>query len=830
MAPKPSPEKRGRPHDLSCVLVLLLLCCLFFHEVILSPGKMLYYLRSDLCRFLVPKVTFIVESWRGEGVLPLWEPLVYSGKPPFGVPQLGVFYPFFLFVALFSTTCAYGYLFALHYVIGGLGMFLFIREISGRRKQAFLSAVVFVFSGYMSARVLSGQYWHLCSMSWIPFVFLFAERSVRRPGTAPAALLGGALAMQFTAGHTQYFFYTVFVLFFYLLFRLASEWRAAGPPACFRALLPLAFSAALFFLLSGVQLLPSLEYSRYVYRANMYDFKIASDFRLLPGDLPTLVFPNIRGSAVDFSYWGSFNFWEVCAYAGLLPLMLAAISLARCRNRYNTFFLCLLLFSLLFSMDGRIPVFSFCYYHLPWFNLFRCPARMLAMYVFALAAVAGYGFSALCDGLRGRPVRRLLLFFCALFTALLGAVAAFALFGGPATAAGKRIVAFVFSLDPGGAHTRSLAEWQELVPLYYAKIRVSLVSPGQLGVLIAAIAAAAVLLARRVTARTALAVICAATLFDLWSFGMPMIGVESPGRVYRRGPAVRFLMEDGDLFRIHDCAGAASMDIAEQSGIFKIEGFESTFLREYREFLTCLKFDEKRWLGLDTLDYETRNYLGSAGIDFDSIVALEDNLNLLNLLNVKYLLTGVPLHRAGLELVFSGERTAVDDDTLESAVVPVYIYRNDEMLPRAFVAGDAVIADGGEEVLRLLKMHDPGRVAVLQAPAGEMGGGGHTEALVTEYSPNRIEAAVDLDEPGILVLSEIWYPGWRAVDNGDRELPVLKVDHCLRGVYLGPGTHRVVFEYRPASFYAGRALSIIGVALFCVSLLLSRIRRRRGGP
>jgi len=61
---------------------------------------------------------------------------------------------------------------------------------------------------------------------------------------------------------------------------------------------------------------------------------------------------------------------------------------------------------------------------------------------------------------------------------------------------------------------------------------------------------------------------------------------------------------------------------------------------------------------------------------------------------------------------------SVDDDTLESAVVPVYMYRNDGRLPRAFVAGDAVISGRGEEALRLLKTHDPGRVAVIRARKG----------------------------------------------------------------------------------------------------------------
>ena len=808
--------------DIPYAAIILLLCCLFFHEVILNPAKMLYYLRSDLCRFLVPKVTFIVESFSKEGVLPLWEPLVYSGKPPYGVPQLGVFYPFFLFVLFFSTTCSYGYLFAVHYVIAGLGMYFFVKEISGRKKQAFLSAIIFIFCGYMSARVLIGQYWHFCTISWIPFIFLLAERVVKRGSLTAGVLLGGALAMQFTAGHTQYFFYAGFILFFYLVFRLIGAGRSMGFKRCLRVVLLLIFSACLFFLLSGIQVLPAMEYSRYVYRANMYSEGLAAEGAVLPGEMLTMVFPNIMGSAVDFSYWGLFGFWEACAYMGLLPLALVVFSLFLCRNRYNTFFIFIMLFSLLFSMSKTVPVFPFLYNHVPGFNLFRCPSRMLALYGFSFAVVGGYGFSAVFDRRRTPCARRLVLFFCALFLILLSAIWAFAVFRDQAIDMGREIVAFVFNLDPEGLHTRSLAEWQGLVPEHYSKIREGLILPWQIANLVIALSVCAVLLYGRLKAGLFFILVCSASVMDLWSFGMPMVRVKSPEEVYRLEPAVEFILQDEGLFRVHDCAMAAPIEETETNGIFRIEGFESIFLRYYMEYLTCLKFDERRWLNLSKFDYETKNYLAVTDIDFDSIAGLEDNLNLLDLLSVKYVISSTPISRPGMELVYKGQRVAVDDNTLARTVVPVLIYRNENRLPRAFVVREAVVAGDVTESLSMLKTRDPRRFAVLSSPAGRMENAGEfREATITSYSPNRIEVRVDLYDPGFLILSEVWYPGWRAIDNGTDELQVLRVDHCLRGVYLEPGDHRIVFEYRPRSYIAGRFLSIIGLALFFVSLVLS---------
>ena len=112
---------RGRS-DCACVAILVILCCLFFHGVLLNPGKVIFHPNSDFWRFLAPQVTFVVDSFYHDGELPLWEPYAYSGKPPYGVPQLGVFYPFFIFVLLSRSLCVYGYLFAVHFMLAAAGM------------------------------------------------------------------------------------------------------------------------------------------------------------------------------------------------------------------------------------------------------------------------------------------------------------------------------------------------------------------------------------------------------------------------------------------------------------------------------------------------------------------------------------------------------------------------------------------------------------------------------------------------------------------------------------------------------------------------------------
>ncbi|MEP6992869.1 MAG: hypothetical protein ABI968_00010 [Acidobacteriota bacterium] len=83
-------------------------------------------------------------------------------------------------------------------------------------------------------------------------------------------------------------------------------------------------------------------------------------------------------------------------------------------------------------------------------------------------------------------------------------------------------------------------------------------------------------------------------------------------------------------------------------------------------------------------------------------------------------------------------------------------------------------------------------------------------ARLAEDLPERVVAEVTTSHPGLLVLTDLHYPGWIA-EEGGRLLPLMRADGYFRAVALTEGSHRVVFRYRPMSFYAGCVVS--GLAL-----------------
>ena len=86
---------------------------------------------------------------------------------------------------------------------------------------------------------------------------------------------------------------------------------------------------------------------------------------------------------------------------------------------------------------------------------------------------------------------------------------------------------------------------------------------------------------------------------------------------------------------------------------------------------------------------------------------------------------------------------------------------------------------------------------------------------ITHSSPQRVEIEAELATPGLVVLSDLYYPGWTAeVETGEegetRAVPILQTNRVMRGVVLPAGRHRLIFRYRPTSVFWGVGVSAIG--------------------
>src|SRR5262249_18023329 len=94
-------------------------------------------------------------------------------------------------------------------------------------------------------------------------------------------------------------------------------------------------------------------------------------------------------------------------------------------------------------------------------------------------------------------------------------------------------------------------------------------------------------------------------------------------------------------------------------------------------------------------------------------------------------------------------------------------------------------------------------------------------ARVVSYGPQRVVATADSRGTGMLVLTDVYYPGWKVTVDGKPEA-IRQVDYLLKGVLLSPGHHRVTFSYQPSSFKASWIISAIGVIALVALVVTGR--------
>ena len=265
-------------------------------------------------------------------------------------------------------------------------------------------------------------------------------------------------------------------------------------------------------------------------------------------------------------------------------------------------------------------------------------------------------------------------------------------------------------------------------------------------------------------------------VLDLWTFGSSTLEVRS--------------MEESAYWRIVDRAVRDSqayrvlpwgLTETEQNngmgfGLRSVFGYDPLTLQRYEDFITSRP------------DPRARTY---------------------DLLNAGYLVTTAPQ-------TFS---EGPNEPQLLLEESGVYVYERPSAMPRAWIASHAEVMDD-EAILQ--RIHDPSfdprATALMEAPASCPGGEGDVE--ITRYGANRIEAQVR-GGGGLLIFSEVHYPGWEATVDGERT-ELLRANYALRAVCVPSGEHRVVLRYTPSVLRTGAlitGLTMLGIAAASIWVL-----------
>ena len=769
-------------------------------------------LSDQVYQFLPWKV--FTRRMLAQGRLALWNPYTDGGLPFVGNAQSAVFSPFNLIGYLLPLYSSLTVTAILRLFVAGLFTFLFAREVGLSKPGALLAMMVFTFSGPL---IVWLGHPHSSVIVWLPAMLLTIERALTRRSGLYLIASGLTIGAQFLGGHPETSFHVMLAWMAYALYRAVSleGWRTSR---LFPQLVRIATAAALGVLLAAVQLLPfaealthsvtpSLRESELPGSASAFITRIFLEWHDWPTAV-TAILPQYFGTDLDGSYWFPYsNYMEQNTYVGMLPLALAvAATLHNLRRRSAPHRNPVLFFALMavvcLGVALRLPLLNAINY-LPLFNL-TANGRLRLIYALAVAILAGLGLDEIsggCQHCRRLTLRTLALSALVSLFLIAFAYTGFVIFKDEVIRSGREFV----ETNWGTPYlSRPLEYYYALVEERYEK-KLALFLPGNvvmyLPVLIALSWSALHWWERKPPVRSKIWAYAALglTMLDAFLLGVPFNPAIAPQHIFPTPGAVQFLQQDRDIYRVSGTDLILYPNSGMLFGVSDIRGYDAVVPRRYADLV-------------DRLEGHYRFHLHS--------LFVQANSPLFDLLNVKYVLTDRELN-GKWELVYRDAGS-------------VKVYRNRDVLPRAFVVYHAEIVDSAAQSLE--RITDSGfdfreRVVLEEAPAGwtEPPETPATAAAVhiVDYEPNRVRMEVETAAAGLLVLTDNYAPGWKALLDG-QATRVYVADHAFRAVVVPAGSHQVEFVYQPLSFRVGVAISLLTAVTAMLVPLLFRSMRSGG--
>ncbi len=443
-------------------------------------------------------------------------------------------------------------------------------------------------------------------------------------------------------------------------------------------------------------------------------------------------------------------------YLGIPTLALAGVALLLRRwGSERWLWAGMALLSLLLALGGNSFLYGLFYLGVPGFSKVRDQERALLLFSFAAAVLAGMGVSALLERLRVGDRGRLRLFRRWWGTALpLGLLPV-----------GYLYVLRARALAGGGGDAGVLEGFLDRFLFL---------------LVIAALVWAILWGLRRHGNRPLLGSLLALILlFDLFSVNWQYnLSRKSPAQVFPPSLAATWLQAHAEEGRI---ASAGKLAAGANAGLI----------------------------------YDWEDTTGNDPLRLQQTVQFARKVNVLRrwqLLHVAYVVSRKPLHDANLSFQFNDDRVAV--------------YSLNDPFPRVWLVHDFSVPRSEDALWEMLNdpQTDLRRTAVVEsafmAPSdlGSVPEPGEDRAEVRERAADRLLVETKSPAASLLVVSQVYYPGWVARLDGENA-PLYRVDGILLGVAVPPGVHQVELVFRPVSFRSGLFISVLTLLMAGAVLL-----------
>lgn len=293
-----------------CVFIFLLFLACFFHRESFFSEKGIGTFDFEYQSIVLPRINFIKNNY-SKGISSLWNPFLLSGTPFMPHCDVQFFYlPRIISYLLFSPEISDRIFALFNILVMALGIFLYVKSITKEFSGALLAASLCIVCGPTTVMISSGNGMTLPMLSWWPLILWATEKFVCTEKRKYLFIITFSLWFSILTQQVQILSFLAIFYFFYLIIT-THHLRSKKRIIVLRELFTSSFAA---LLLSGIQLIPSMEFASLSNRLRSYS--IANSDPLKPFSFLSLIFPPIlflkKGALPGF-----------VIYFGFLPLFLA---------------------------------------------------------------------------------------------------------------------------------------------------------------------------------------------------------------------------------------------------------------------------------------------------------------------------------------------------------------------------------------------------------------------------------------------------------------------------------------------------------------------------
>lgn len=727
---------------------------------------------EDVIRQLIPFKSLAVDMVKNF-TAPLWNPYNGAGMPLLATINIGFLNPFNILFLILPFYFAWGLHIAIQPIVIGISTFLYSKKIKLSNLASIFTSTALVFSGFVATRLIFEVYG--LAIAILPLLLYLIEDFFQNVNSRKIFILPFLLFSLIVSTQPQITLYVILFSGIYFIFKMLSLTKKT---INYKNLLKITFLGVTGIGLSAIQLLPTLELFKNS-GVNTEASKLVVEKFLVPlPHLVTILIPNYFGNPGTYNYFGGTDYAQTVASVGLIACFFAFFALRKYDSKKDIriFYVFSVFIASLLAINW-IGAKLFLSLPIPLLST-GAPSRIFFLTTFSIAILAGFGFDRWVN-LERKNLKNLfyrlipflgLIFLISLVTFILYYIH---------FPCNNLVIKACRTVSLRNTILEIFVFGIFLIPL------VTYLIAGKNYILKKVLPISIILI----------------TIFVGYYNSTKYMPFSPSSSFFPKTELSQFLTKHAQEGRAFGIGNASiSTDIASYLKFYDTNYYHPLFIEKYRELVNYVNtgvFNQN----LERGDIEINNQATPSG-------SLEKRRErLFQLLGVKYLF----FSKNELPANQTNENIAWQNDNFYVTKIKTQ--------PRAYFVNKFGVIKKPDKILeRLFNDSFNYQASVIleknQDTTFSDNITGNIEKI--DYRENQVFLRTKISDNSILVLSDNYYPGWKAYIDG-RETKIYRANYTFRAIIVPKGEHTIIFSYEPNSFKYGVYISIIsllGILLF----------------